>query len=126
MATTAFAGSVIDTDSDLVPDGFDDCSAVANGPANGSNQVDTDQDCFGNACDIDGNNDCATTTLDFPIYLASFTSSTPDLIWDTNGDGAVTTLDCTLFLSDFVSLKPPGLSGLSCAVCPITGTPCLP
>ena len=44
LAFSATAGSVVDGDSDSVPDSFDNCSGLANGPADGSNQVDSDQD----------------------------------------------------------------------------------
>ena len=101
LAFSANAGSVVDADTDLVPDGFDNCSGVANGPSDPSNQVDSDQDGFGNACDTDYNDDGATTTLDFPIFVAAFTGATPDAQTDHNGDGATTTLDFTPFLSDF-------------------------
>lgn len=127
FALPALAGSVSDADADLVPDGFDNCSTRANGPNDASNQVDADQDGFGNVCDADANNDCATTTLDFPFFLDPFVGTSSSLEFDFNGDGAVTTLDFTLFLSFFTSGAPPGPSGLSCAICPSPpGTPCLP
>ena len=46
FAFTANAGSVTDTDGDLVPDQFDNCLSDANGPNQGSNQIDTDADGF--------------------------------------------------------------------------------
>ncbi len=42
-----------DTDGDTIPDYFDNCTYVANGPNNSSNQIDSDGDGFGNACDYD-------------------------------------------------------------------------
>ena len=33
LALNANAGAVVDTDTDLVPDAFDNCTALANGPA---------------------------------------------------------------------------------------------
>ena len=123
LAFNANAGSVADADSDLVPDGFDNCSALANGPGQGSNQVDSDQDGYGNACDTDYNNDGATTTLDFPTFVDAFTGAVPNPATDHNGDGATTTLDFTPFLADFTGMNPPGPSGLGCA----GGVPpCLP
>ena len=47
LAMNANAGSVVDDDNDLVPNAFDNCLTDPNGPANGSNQVDADQDGFG-------------------------------------------------------------------------------
>lgn len=123
LAFSANAGSVADADTDLVPDAFDNCSARANGPGDGSNQVDSNQDGYGNACDTDYNGDGFTTTIDFPIFLDSFTGASPTADTDNNGDGLTTTIDFPLFLSDFVNVgTAPGPSGLACA-----GTiPCLP
>ncbi len=121
LALNANAGAVADADSDMVPDEFDNCVDLANGPAETSNQVDSDQDGYGNACDTDYNQDLATTTLDFPIFLTAFTGG-PTTVTDHNGDGATTTLDFSPFLSDFQGLNAPGPSGLACA-----GTvPCTP
>lgn len=123
FAFNANAGAVTDTDSDLVPDVFDNCSTLANGPNDDSNQVDSNQDGYGNACDTDYNNDGSTTTLDFTTFFDSFTGTTPTPDTDHNGDSATTTLDFSTFFAAF-SAPPgaPGPSGLACA-----GTiPCLP
>jgi hypothetical protein len=123
FAAGANAGAVADGDADLVPDAFDNCSTDPNGPGEASNQVDTDIDGYGNACDVDYNNDGFTTTLDFPTFLNAFTGAVPDLQTDNNGDQATTTLDFSLFLSAFQGASPArGPSGIACA-----GTvPCLP
>ena len=42
-----------DTDNDTIPDYFDNCTYIANGPAQDSDQIDSDLDGFGNACDYD-------------------------------------------------------------------------
>jgi len=112
-----------DMDTDLVADTVDNCEARANGPNEDSNQIDTDQDGFGNACDTDYNNDGFTTTLDFPIYLAAFTGLVEDPSTDHTGDGLTTTIDFTRFLLDFTQQSPPGPSGLTCAG---AAPPCLP
>jgi len=126
LAFSANAGAVTDTDGDLVPDGFDNCSATANGPNEADNQIDSDQDGYGNFCDSDYNNDGATTTADFTDFLAAFTG-TPDVNTDHNGDGATTTADFARFLTDYTSLAGPGPSGLACAASnPAPATPCLP
>lgn len=116
FAATANAGAVNDSDSDLVPDAFDNCLTDANGPGQQSNQVDTDVDGYGNVCDKDYNNDGATTTLDFGPFFDAFTGVTPNLETDHNGDGATTTIDFGPFLSSFQAVTPArGPSGLSCA-----------
>lgn len=122
FAMNANAGAVTDTDSDLVPDAFDNCSTIVNGPNQNSNQVDSNQDGFGNACDPDYDNNGATTTADFSIFFAAFTG-TPDPDTDHDGNGATTTADFTTFLAYFQNGQAgPGPSGLACA-----GTiPCLP
>jgi len=123
LAFSANAGAVADADGDLVPDGFDNCDARANGPGDASNQVDSNQDGYGNACDTDYNGDNVTNSIDFPIFLNSFTGATPTADTDNSGDGLTTTIDFPLFLSDFVNIgTAPGPSGLSCAGTP----PCLP
>ena len=122
LAIIANAGSVVDGDSDLVPDAFDNCSTVPNGPNDASNQADTNQDGFGNACDPDYDNNGATTTTDFNTFFASFTGTfNPDADHDSNG--ATTTVDFTTFFDYFSNGNAPaGPSGRSCA-----GTiPCLP
>jgi hypothetical protein len=53
LSLAANAGTIVDTDSDTVPDAFDNCVNDANGPNEASNQIDTDGDGFGNACDCD-------------------------------------------------------------------------
>ena len=127
LALNANAGAVVDTDTDLVPDAFDNCTAVANGPAQDSNQVDTDQDGYGNACDADygftgAGGDFLITTGDFPVFLAAFTGATPDLATDHTGDGLTTTADFSTFLAQFQGTQPLG-PGLSCAGVTV---PCLP
>ena len=136
FAFSANAGSVVDTDGDLVPDAYDNCLDAENGPSNTDplnldNQVDSNQDGYGNRCDPDYNNDGGTTTADFsnpadPLaitFLAAFTGANPSLDTDHNGDGATTTADFLVFLDFFQNGNAPaGPSGLACA-----GTiPCLP
>jgi hypothetical protein len=118
FAMSATAGSVTDTDNDLVPDQFDNCSSAPNGPNEGSNQVDTDIDGYGNACDPDYDNDFAVTTADFSVFLGDFGG--PGTLTDHDGDGQVTTADFAVFLGLFGGA--PGPSGLACA----GTTPCTP
>lgn len=111
-------------DGDLVPDGFDNCSALANGPGDPSNQIDSDLDGYGNACDTDYSNDGVTTTSDFAnFFLPAFTGADWIPATDHTGDRLTTTLDFTVFLAQFQSPPgAPGPSGLACA----GSIPCLP
>ena len=120
FAMSATAGNVTDTDGDLVPDGFDNCDVVPNGPNQGSNQVDSDQDGYGNACDADYDNNNAVTATDFGPFIAALgTSNDPDT--DHDGNGQTTALDFSVFLSQLTQ-GFPGTSGLACA----GSIPCLP
>ena len=120
FAMSATAGSVADADSDGVPDVFDNCLNVANGMNETSNQVDTDQDGFGNACDADYDNSGAVNTVDFGPFLSAFGAGA-GAAQDHNGDGVVNTIDFGVFLSQF-NQGVPGPSGLSCA----GAVPCSP
>jgi hypothetical protein len=120
-AMSASAGAVTDTDGDLVPDAFDNCSAFDNGPNELSNQVDTDIDGYGNACDGDFDNDGFVLGSDFTFVLANFGQGTPTAQEaDLDGDGLVLGSDFSRFLSLFGGT--PGPSGLACAGTP----PCTP
>lgn len=121
FAGTAMAGAVVDTDGDLVPNQFDNCSTVTNGPSQASNQVDTDIDGYGNRCDGDFDNDGAVLGSDFTFLLSQFGKNTPAALEaDLDGDLAVLGSDFTRFLALFG--KPIGPSGLACA----GTTPCTP
>lgn len=119
FAMSASAGSVTDGDSDLVPDQFDNCLVIANGPNEApKNQRDTDADGYGNACDPDYDQNNAVTITDFSTFLADFGG--PGDLTDHDGNGAVTVTDFSVFLTYFGG--PQGQSGLACA-----GTqPCTP
>ena len=124
LALNANAGAFSDSDADLVPDQFDNCVVLPNGPNEGSNQVDSDLDGYGNACDADYDNDAANevNVLDFAIYLTAFTGG-HTTVTDHDGDGSTTTIDFATFLAAFQAPAPQiGPSGLACA-----GTiPCTP
>ena len=126
----ALAGSgIVDADFDLVPDAFDNCTTIANGPNDASNQLDCEPDGFGDACDADYDNNGATTTVDFDIFFQCFTgvftTVSPSICAcvDPDANGATTTTDFTTFFDYFSNDQaPPGPSGLNCA-----GTiPCTP
>ena len=123
FATTANAGAVSDSDLDTVPDAFDNCSAEPNGPGEASNQIDTDTDGYGEACDPDYDQDFVVGLTDFSIFLVDFAAGTPSSGTDHDGDGVTGLTDFSVFV-DFFSAVPaePGPSGLGCA-----GSPgCLP
>lgn len=106
LASSANAGSVSDGDSDLVPDAFDNCSAIANGPGEASNQVDTDSDGFGNACDCDFDQDNVCAGSDFGVLLGNF--GTGALLTDMDGDGLTAGSDFGIFLGQFGGAPGPG------------------
>ena len=131
-ALSASAGAVVDSDSDLVPNQFDNCKNFANGPNQASNQVDTDIDGWGNACDGDFDNTAASVSWlvagsDFSIFVANFGgSSAAAKESDLTGDGLIAGTDFTRFVALFGSnMTAPGStseSGLACR-----GTiPCTP
>ncbi|MDJ0867077.1 MAG: thrombospondin type 3 repeat-containing protein [Myxococcota bacterium] len=102
----------MDADQDGVRDQDDNCLVTAN-----ADQIDTDSDGYGNACDPDYNNDRAVGIPDFNVVRAQFglTDADPgfDPAVDHNGDGAVGLADFNVFRSYFGLM--PGPSGLGCA-----------
>lgn len=118
-------------DNDGVPDYLDNCSLTVNGQVAlpSSLQLDTDLDGFGNACDADYDNDGATTTADFGLFLSCF--GVPGPITpacreaDSDGNEAVQSSDFGTFLAYFSwSGRPPGPSALKCANATATGPVC--
>ena len=79
--TGGYVGWVFsDADGDLVPDQFDNCSTVRNGPNDPSRQIDSDRDGYGNACDADysvPSGDFLVTTGDFPVFINAFVGAVP-------------------------------------------------
>lgn len=112
FAMSATAGSIIDTDGDLVPDVFDNCSTAANGPttANQCNQVDTDSDGFGNTCDADFDQDGVVAGTDFTALLVTF--GTADALTDLDCDGVVAGTDFTRLLVLFGTAPGPGVTAM--------------
>ena len=106
LALAANAGSVVDTDGDLVPDVFDNCSTIPNGPGQApSNQVDTDGDGLGNACDADYNQSGTVDTIDFGQFFTAFLAGT-GTVEDANADGSVDTIDFGSFFTQFLAGVP--------------------
>jgi len=128
FAMSASAGAVVDNDGDLVPNQFDNCQNFDNGPNDGSNQVDTDIDGYGNACDGDLDNTAAgpnaflVSGTDFNRFVACFGSAVADCREaDFTGDNLIAGTDFNRFVALF-GVSMAGNSGLACA-----GTiPCTP
>jgi hypothetical protein len=101
-------GDQPDTDKDGVPDYADNCIFIPN-----PDQLDSDADGYGNACDGDLNNDGAVNSQDLGLFKRAFNPGPGDDLKaaaDFNGDGRVNSLDLGLFKKMFG--KPPGPSGL--------------
>ncbi len=122
LAVTAGLLGVVfsDTDGDLIPDAADNCTTMQNGPLDSSNQIDTDRDGYGNACDADypfapnSGGDFLVTTADFGPFISSFTGLQPNQVMDHNGDCITSTQDFSLYLAQFQGVLPIG-PGLACA-----------
>lgn len=124
LAGMALAGAAIDTDGDLVPDQWDNCRSLANGPNEGSNQVDSDLDGYGNRCDADFDNSLTVTGADFGQWLGTFGTRN---CGETDHDGSctITTADFAIFFS--YHQRPPGSPGPSGLFCASgTATACTP
>jgi len=100
-ATTQAAAEETDTDGDGIPDSRDNCILVPN-----KDQLDTDGDGYGNACDADLNNDGFVNALDLAAMRNQFGKR--KVPGDLNGDGIVNSLDISLFAKLFG--KAPGPS----------------
>lgn len=119
VATGPFGGSVPDADQDGVPDVYDNCTVVPNGPLAGTDacdgQEDGDLDGFGNPCDFDPNNDSAYGLDDLGETLDNAVLVTTNPRYDFNCDGAVGIDDLGAMLDNSGILPLPGPSGLPCA-----------
>ena len=108
-ALAAYAGM----DGDGVPDFFDNCELTPNGPAELSNQVDTDLDGWGNACDPDYTQDGIVTTVDYSgivslLLLGEGPLAGADLVYDHDGDGHFTLGDLEVFEQTFLGHRQVG------------------
>lgn len=102
---SAIVFASVDTDSDGVFDGLDNCTAIAN-----PDQRDTNGDGFGNACDPDFNDDDVVNFSDLAIMRSDFFTS-GDLDTDLDGDGVVNFVDLSIMQSMF--FLPPGPAALN-------------
>lgn len=114
LSLAASAGSIDDTDSDLIPDVFDNCSTVANGPAGTNNQVDVDGDGFGNACDCDfgapAPGDGFILGDDIVALFAVFGGSSA--LHDQDGDGFILGSDVVSCFGQFGGSPGPGATAI--------------
>jgi len=97
LAAPAFGA---DFDGDGLADGVDNCPAVSN-----ADQIDSDGDRVGNACDTDYDNDGATTSADGAIIQAAMGTTEYDDRYNPNvdhdGDGQILVSDYRVFLSAY-------------------------
>ncbi len=111
LSLAAGAGSITDTDTDLIPDVFDNCSTVANGPGEAINQTNTDGDGFGNACDCDFGSPAPGDGFilgdDIVSAFASPFGGTSAL-HDLDGDGFVLGTDIVICFASFGGTPGPG------------------
>ncbi|NNF15907.1 MAG: family 16 glycosylhydrolase [Gammaproteobacteria bacterium] len=98
---TDFWSFIVDGDGDGISDSLDNCSDVPN-----ADQIDADDDGFGNLCDPDLNNDNVVNFLDMGIFSGLFLSADP--VADFNSDGAVNFLDIGLIQTMFLGTPGPG------------------
>ena len=102
----------LDADGDGVCDGFDNCVGVAN-----ADQLDTNRDGYGNACDADYDGDGVVGLNDYIRFGAAFGATTGraafDEAVDSDGDGVIGTDDYALLGRTFQ--KAPGPSAIDCA-----------
>jgi hypothetical protein len=99
------ASDPADSDGDQVPDDVDNCVWDANGPLDPSNQVDTDNDGFGNVCDCDFDQDYRIVASDLALIAAAFNSDLE--LYDVTGDGFVLGDDIT-HCYQWIVLYQPG------------------
>ena len=105
ISRIAFSINPADTDEDGIADTVDNCSSAAN-----FDQVDLDNDGFGNRCDADLNNDGIVNVQDLGLLRAVFFSTVPSVA-DFNTDGVVNAVDLGMMRAAF--FQPPGPGAVS-------------
>lgn len=88
-----------DTDSDGVPDALDNAYQTAN-----ANQVDADQDMYGNMADGDFDNDANVGVSDFNYFKGQWLGTDP--VADMDSDGNVGVSDFNLFKGRWLTAAP--------------------
>ena len=98
-----------DQDGDGVDDAFDNCLEIAN-----ADQIDSDQDGYGNRCDADFDNNGVVGVNDVSRISSYFgLPATGIEAFDIDSSGAIRGGDIAYAANSFG--KPPGPSGLACA-----------
>lgn len=119
LSTFTFAGSIQDADSDGVPDQYDNCDVLANGPLaqtfSCSSQLDGDLDGYGNPCDADVNNNGAADLGDVSAVFGAAAIVSTDPVFDLNCNGAADLSDVSITFGAAAAVLVPGPSGLACA-----------
>ena len=119
LSVSSMAGGPADSDLDGIVDTSDNCVDVPNGPDLGTNscndQLDGDNDGFGNPCDTDTDNDGGATLIDVSATLAAAGAVSSDPNFDFDCDGGATLIDVSRVLADAAAVTAPGPSGLACA-----------
>ncbi|MEO1573592.1 MAG: alpha-1,6-glucosidase domain-containing protein, partial [Pseudomonadota bacterium] len=118
VAAQQFACATDDADADAVLDGADNCVFAAN-----SDQLDTNGDGIGNACDADLDNNCVVNVVDLGLLRAAFFSTPGSPNWnpdaDLTGDGVVNVLDLgrvrARFFQNYTTANPSGIAN-DCAL----------
>ena len=110
FSLAAGAGSIDDTDSDLIPDVFDNCSVDANGPGQALNQTDEDGDGIGTACDCDFTQDNIVLGDDVVALFGAFNGPSP--LHDNTGDGIVFGDDVVFCFGQFNGAPGPGSTAI--------------
>lgn len=94
----AHSGFAADLDQDAVEDSVDNCIDVAN-----TQQLDSDGDGLGDACDADYNNDGKVDAFDFELISEAFNSGVGmesyHPIFDHNSDGVVDPIDMSAHIA---------------------------
>lgn len=120
LSMGSFAGSVTDSDSDGVPDSFDNCVNTANGPLASTGACNGQEDGlivdgFGQACDSDTNDNLATDLSDVSATFAAASVASGNPTFDYNCNGAADLGDVAKAFGDASVNAVPGPSGLACA-----------
>ncbi|MFK7887875.1 MAG: thrombospondin type 3 repeat-containing protein [Gammaproteobacteria bacterium] len=89
-----------DTDGDGINDARDNCQLISN-----VDQRDTNNDGYGNACDMDLNNDGVVNVIDLGLLRTVFFTDDADA--DANGDGVVNFADLGVLRTQFLAAPGP-------------------